>query len=165
MHLKQNPAFYYLMGFILNLPFIIILLTILGDFEAGLQRLLDGGFLPVFIIWLLVTFLLLVYMVKSIELNEDHIVLHHMKIFKKIIPLKDVRFVRLGTVMVETGNGTHKGSFMAFHTIHDKKSDDDVANGKATIVTLNFKAKDKEKIYTYFEKHGLLKDRKRYKYK
>ncbi len=158
MRIQQGKSLYIFMFLLLNIPTYI---GIFMFFELGWNGFLEAGFLGPLVFLQILSLWLLLYIDKMVDLNEDHVVMTHMRLLKKRIKLKDIKFVRLGRRCVQS----IPTFFLVIHTVHDKEPSDDVVGKRAMIVDLNFSKQSREKIYRYFEDKGLLESRKRFKYR
>lgn len=157
MNLKQNKAIYIFLFVLMNIPCLLAVWMVL---TMGWADFLSSGFLAATIMMVIASLLVLLFVDKMVGLYDDHIVVTHMRFFKRRIEIKDIQCVRLGKRQV---NGTST-FFLVVHTAHDDEESDLVVGKRTMFVDLNFTKPDREKIYSYFEGKGLLESRKRVKY-
>tara|TARA_R110002124_G_scaffold287365_1_gene474241 strand:- start:173635 stop:174111 length:477 start_codon:yes stop_codon:yes gene_type:complete len=158
MHFKQSKSVYIFIAALMNIPTLIAGLIILG---RGWDGFIETGMHQAFYLMVPLMIFVLLALDKSLELKPHQLIIRHMRVLKKVINVEDIRFVRLGSRMA---NGIPTFIFVV-HSKNDTEKDDDYLGKRAMFVDLNFKKTEQEKIYKYFEEKGLLKDRKRHKYK
>ncbi len=157
MRFSQSKHVYIFLALLINIPTFIIIFIIVDRGWAGFLESEMHEALPIIFV---TTVIVLLFADKTLELNNDNVTIHHAKIFKKVIKLDDILFVRLGKSTVRN----IPISFLIFHTRHDPEKQDDVIGKRAKVVDLNFSKEDQEKIYQYFEEKGLLATRQRFEY-
>lgn len=161
MHIKQSKGiFIFISGFV-NIPTALMLVIWVRD---GTNRFIEAGGFEVLIMTSVLTVFVFLLIDKSIELHKNYIKINRMRLFGTIIKIKDIRFVRLGNVLVAAGGVGIPSQVLVFHTKYDKKRTDSIVGDKAKVVDLNFKPEDRERIYRYFEDKKLLENRERFDY-
>jgi len=158
MHIKQSKSIYIFIGGLMGAPLLLVGFSFLGNSWA---EILETGVHQILYIYIPLMVFTLLLLSKSVEFKPNQIILHQMKVFKKVINIEDLRFARLGSRCVRA----IPTFIFVLHSKNDKEMDDDQLGKRTMFVDLNFNKEDREKIYKYFEDKNLLKDRKRYKYK
>lgn len=164
MKIKQSKGVAITLTVIIVAPILFVCVFII--FDRGWADFVDTRLHEAFYVLLPLMVIVLLTVDKVIELKDDYIIIHHMKVFKRKIDLEDIRFVRLGKRLATSAKGASiPTSFLVIHTKNDKEKVDNIVGKRAMIVDLNFSKENREIIYKYFENKGLLESRKRIKYK